>query len=238
MPSDDHYVECSDTPREHRARRLAVRPPPRRAGRLGARPAADPSRVLGADERLPLSPRPPDPPPSPFAPRQISADASLASSRAFARAVGSRTRRYLLLGQLKRFLADSQALPVAVGLVVGSAISKNADQFVASFVTPLLAAIAGNSHLKNESFSLNGAVFAWGAFVESVVETVFTIVCLFYLVVAPMCRLGAVEWSPKIACPECESAVSDTCRRCPHCAQPVVREDPGGRDERNENESR
>ena len=36
----------------------------------------------------------------------------------------------------------------------------------------------------------------------------------------------------------CSSAVSDTCRRCPHCAQPVVREDPGGRDERNENESR
>ena len=238
MPSDDHYVECSDTPREHRARRLAVRPPPSRVERdVSARaPAADPSRVLGADERLPLSHRPPDPPPS--LPRQISADASLASSRAFARAVGSRTRRYLLLGQLKRFLADSQALPVAVGLVVGSAISKNADQFVASFVTPLLAAIAGNSHLKNESFSLNGAVFAWGAFVESVVETVFTIVCLFYLVVAPMCRLGAIEWSPKIACPECESAVSDTCRRCPHCAQPVVREDPGGRDERNENESR
>ncbi len=214
-------------------------PPPASSGTSRRAPPPPTRRAFSElTNASPFRPARPTPPPSPFAPRQISADASLASSRAFARAVGSRTRRYLLLGQLKRFLADSQALPVAVGLVVGSAISKNADQFVASFVTPLLAAIAGNSHLKNESFSLNGAVFAWGAFVESVVETVFTIVCLFYLVVAPMCRLGAVEWSPKIACPECESAVSDTCRRCPHCAQPVVREDPGGRDERNENESR
>ena len=35
------------------------------------------------------------------------------------------------------------------------------------------------------SFTINEAVFAYGAFLQSIIQTAFTVVALFYLVVRP-----------------------------------------------------
>lgn len=175
--------------------------------------------------------------PSPLAHQALSADPSrhaidhvIAKSRRFVRKVNRKTRRLLLLKQLSQFVVSSQAVPVALALLFGQCLSKNTDAFVGAFVSPLIAAISGEyANLANAQFTINGAVFAWGAFAESLLETACTVVATFYLVVVPMSRPTALKWTPQRACPECQSWIKETCRRCPVCTQPVT--DPPKREE-------
>lgn len=170
-----------------------------------------------------IPPAPTDQTPSGDPSHRHAIDHALAGSRRFVRKVNRKTRRLLLLKQLSQFVVSSQAVPVAVGLLFGQCLSKNADAFVAAFVSPLIAALSGEySHLANAHFTINGAVFAWGAFAESLLETACTVVATFYLVVVPMSRVTALKWTPQRACPECQSWIKETCRRCPICTQPVV----------------
>ena len=120
-----------------------------------------------------------------------------------ARLVDRRARRVLHLDRLGRFITSSQAVPVAVGLVFGSALRQLVDAFTTALVAPLVASVGGHSHLVSLRFVVHGLAFDYGVFVQAVLETFLTIVALFYLVVVPSSAVKSLRLSPTRPCPEC-----------------------------------
>lgn len=59
----------------------------------------------------------------------------------------------------------------------------------------------GKTHLSSMSFTINEAVFAYGAFLQSVIQTAFTVVALFYLVVRRPPFFNTPPIQQQTACP-------------------------------------
>ena len=87
----------------------------------------------------------------------------------------------------------TQAMPIAVGLCVGTIVQHLIDSFVEAFVAPLFSMMAQEKVISSMSFSLAGAEFAYGRFIESLFRALFTIVAVFYLVVLPMKYCGPLR---------------------------------------------
>ena len=155
-----------------------------------------------------------------------------------ARLVDRRARRVLHLDRLGRFITSSQAVPVAVGLVFGSALRQLVDAFTTALVAPLVASVGGHSHLVSLRFVVHGLAFDYGVFVQAVLETFLTIVALFYLVVVPSSAVKSLRLSPTRPCPECLSWINENARRCCHCCSrtgfAVAREEEDAKDAKDE----
>lgn len=142
-------------------------------------------------------------------------------AREEARQVRRRVKRIMLGDRLHQFILSSQAVPVAVGVVFGSCLKNNVDAFVTAFIAPSIAAIEGRTHLRDTQFTFNRSIFPYGVFLESMIETAFTVLALFYLIVVPMSMFTSLKYVPLRTCEECASWVKETAKRCPSCGQPT-----------------
>ena len=88
----------------------------------------------------------------------------------------------------KEFIMRGNVVDLAVGVVIGAAFNALVTQFTASFLTPLIAAIFGGGELGG-TFTINGQIFNWGAFVTAIITFVITAAVVYFLVVVPMNHL-------------------------------------------------
>ena len=85
----------------------------------------------------------------------------------------------------KDFLLRGNVVDLAVAVVIGTAFTLLVGQFTASFLEPLIALIGGGG-LDGGTFTINGQVFDWGAFVNQVITFVLTATVVYFAVVLPM----------------------------------------------------
>jgi large conductance mechanosensitive channel len=87
-----------------------------------------------------------------------------------------------LVGGYRQFLADYGVLPLAIGVVVGSAVNDFVKSIVDGLLTPLIALVSPGSRLQNLQFEVHGAVFKIGMVINAALSfmSVFLVV---YLVV-------------------------------------------------------
>jgi large conductance mechanosensitive channel len=85
----------------------------------------------------------------------------------------------------KDFLLRGNVVDLAVAVVIGTAFTLLVGQFTASFLEPLIALIGGGG-LDGGTFTINGQVFDWGAFVNQVITFVLTATVVYFVVVLPM----------------------------------------------------
>ena len=85
----------------------------------------------------------------------------------------------------KDFLLRGNVVDLAVAVVIGTAFTLLVGQFTASFLEPLIALIGGGG-LDGGTFTINGQVFDWGAFVNQVITFVLTATVVYFVVVVPM----------------------------------------------------
>lgn len=119
---------------------------------------------------------------------------------------------------------------LAVGVVVGAAFGALVNALVKDLLTPLIAAVAKVPDFSGLSFSLNGSQFMYGDFINALVSFFLVATAVFFFVIKPMNVLVARAHKEPPAdpttrkCPECESEISITAKRCAHCAQVVVQD--------------
>jgi large conductance mechanosensitive channel len=87
------------------------------------------------------------------------------------------------------FVREQGVVGVAIGLVIGTQIKTLVDQFIASFVNPLLGLmLPGKGDLATKTFSLtlNGKtnIFSWGAFVAQLLSFLATAAIVYFAVKA------------------------------------------------------
>lgn len=130
--------------------------------------------------------------------------------------------------EFRNFILRGNVVDLAVAVAVGAAFTAVINQFVKSFITPLIGAIFGHSnHGKNAFsslvFSINGSTFSYGDFITAAITFLITATVVFFVVVKPsqalLRRFGMTpaEPPPKASCPECLTEIPVAATRCAAC---------------------
>jgi large conductance mechanosensitive channel len=101
-----------------------------------------------------------------------------------------------MVDEFRDFLLRGNLLELAVAFVMGLAFAALVTSFVESFITPLLAAIVGEADFSGWFFTVNGAVFAYGAFLTAAITFVTTAAAVFFFVVKPVNAIMARVTTP------------------------------------------
>ena len=136
----------------------------------------------------------------------------------------------------KKFLLRGNVVDLAVAVVIGAAFGALVTAFTASFITPLLAAIAGKADFSKLYFTVHHSRFTYGLFINAVVAFIIIATVIYFFVVAPMnavtarMRKGEAPADPTTKrCPECLSEIPIAARRCAFCTTPLASTAAAGR---------
>jgi large conductance mechanosensitive channel len=124
----------------------------------------------------------------------------------------------------REFLLKGDLITIAVGLVMALATTALIDSLVSSLITPIIAAIVGEPSFAELSFTINGSVFHYGAFLNAAITFVSIAAAVYFFIVVPYkayqeARGVSAKTRP---CPECATTISVAAKRCPNCTEPVL----------------
>ena len=96
-----------------------------------------------------------------------------------------------MLREFKDFLMKGNIVDLAVAFVIGVAFAAVVNSFVNDLIMPLIAMIIGKPDFSDLTFTINDAVFRYGAFITAVITFVAIAAAVFFFVVKPMQAIKA-----------------------------------------------
>jgi len=100
-----------------------------------------------------------------------------------------------MLKEFKDFLFRGNIVELAVAFVMGVAFAAVVNSLVNNLVMPIIAMIIGKPNFNDLTFTINDAVFRYGAFITDVIQFVAIAVAVFFFIVKPaqamMARRGS-----------------------------------------------
>lgn len=112
-----------------------------------------------------------------------------------------------MLHEFRDFLLRGNIVAVAVAFVMGVAFAAVVNSLVNDLIMPIIAMIVGKPDFSDLTFTINDALFRYGAFLTSVITFVAIAAAIFLFVVKPMDALAARQAKDE------EETVSDEERR-------------------------
>ena len=112
-----------------------------------------------------------------------------------------------MIKEFRDFLMRGNLVELAVAFVMGLAFAALIASFVDDLVMPIIAMIIGKPDFTGLTFTINDAVFRYGAFLTAAITFLATAAAIFFFVVKPMNALMARMQKPS------EEAISDEERR-------------------------
>ncbi len=113
-----------------------------------------------------------------------------------------------MIKEFRDFLMRGNLVELAVAFVIGLAFAALIASFVDNLVMPVIAMIIGKPDFSGLTFTINDAVFGYGAFITAAITFLATAAAIFFFVVKPMSALMA-----RMKKPAEEEAVPDEERR-------------------------
>jgi large conductance mechanosensitive channel len=129
--------------------------------------------------------------------------------------------------EFKEFLLRGNILDLAVAIIIGVAFTAVVTSLVENLITPFIAAIGGQPDFAGLTFTINGSVFRYGEFLNSLFSFMVIAAVVFFLVIKPanaMIRRYRTEPAPDPTmrkCPECLSDIPTAANRCAFCTTEV-----------------
>ena len=96
-----------------------------------------------------------------------------------------------MLEELKNFLFRGNIIELAVAFVMGVAFAALINSFVDNLVMPVIAMIIGKPDFSSLTFTINDAVFGYGAFITDAIQFVAIGAAVFFFVVKPVQAMQA-----------------------------------------------
>jgi large conductance mechanosensitive channel len=137
------------------------------------------------------------------------------------------TQRKSLISEFKDFVLRGNVIDLGVAVVIGAAFGTVVTALVKDILTPMVAAIFGEPDFSSLTFGINGSVFRYGDFINTVIAFLSVAAVIFFLVVKPTNvlherRKRVLEpESSNRPCPECLSQMPKLASRCAHCTAVV-----------------
>ena len=96
-----------------------------------------------------------------------------------------------MLEELRNFLFRGNIVELAVAFVMGVAFAAVINSLVDNLIMPIIAMIIGKPDFSDLTFTINDAVFRYGAFITSVITFIAVGAAVFFFVVKPMQMMAA-----------------------------------------------
>jgi large conductance mechanosensitive channel len=96
-----------------------------------------------------------------------------------------------MLKEFRNFLMQGNIVALAVAFVIGVAFAAVVNSLVNDLIMPIIAMIIGKPDFSNLTFTINDAVFRYGAFITAVITFIAIAAAVFFFVVKPMAMLEA-----------------------------------------------
>jgi large conductance mechanosensitive channel len=112
-----------------------------------------------------------------------------------------------MIKEFRDFLLRGNIVELAVAFVMGVAFAAVVNSLVDNLVMPIIAMIIGKPDFGDLTFTINDAVFRYGAFLTDVIQFVAIAAAVFFFVVKPMNAIMARGRKPT------DEVVSDEERR-------------------------
>ena len=91
-----------------------------------------------------------------------------------------------MVKEFRDFLLRGNIVELAIAFVMGLAFAAVVNSLVDNLVMPVIAMIIGKPDFSDLTFTINDAVFRYGAFITDVVQFVAIAAAVFFFVVKPM----------------------------------------------------
>jgi large conductance mechanosensitive channel len=114
------------------------------------------------------------------------------------------------------FILRGNVVDLAVAVVIGLAFGAVVTSMVEDLFTPLIGAVIGEPDFSGLTFTINGSVFYYGNFLNSLISFLSIAAVVYFLVILPMNTFFA-RAATKKQCPECLSEIPIAAKRCAFC---------------------
>ncbi len=91
-----------------------------------------------------------------------------------------------MLREFRDFLLRGNIVEIAIAFVMGIAFAAVVNSLVNDLVMPIIAMIFGKPDFSALTFTINDAVFRYGAFITAVIQFVAIAAAVFFFVVKPV----------------------------------------------------
>ncbi|QEA30783.1 large-conductance mechanosensitive channel protein MscL [Secundilactobacillus malefermentans] len=89
-----------------------------------------------------------------------------------------------MLKEFKEFIARGNVIDLAVGVIIGSAFTAIVTSLTTNLINPLLGIFLGRMNLTKLAFTVGGAQFKYGAFLNAIVNFLIIAFVVFLMVKA------------------------------------------------------
>ena len=90
----------------------------------------------------------------------------------------------------KDFISRGNVVDMAVGVVMGGAVTAVVPSLVENFINPLVAMIFGKPDMSDLlKFTFNGATISFGAILTALINFLIIAVAVYFFIVLPMSKL-------------------------------------------------
>ena len=91
-----------------------------------------------------------------------------------------------MIKEFRDFLMRGNIVDLAVAVVIGAAFGAVVTSLVDNMIMPIIGIFGGSPDFTANTFTINGSVFGWGAFVTALITFVIIAAVIFVVVVKPM----------------------------------------------------
>jgi large conductance mechanosensitive channel len=134
----------------------------------------------------------------------------------------------IMLTEFKKFLLQTNALALAVGVIIGAAVGKVVSSLVADILMPLIGLLIPGGAWREQKWVLTvkpdgtpANSITYGAFLGNVIDFVIIAFVVFMITKALLKPAPAEPGPPSKECPECKEIIPAAARKCRACASPV-----------------
>ena len=96
-----------------------------------------------------------------------------------------------MIKEFREFLLRGNVIDLAVAVIIGAAFGAVVTSFVEDLLTPLIAAVGGETDFAGLTFTINESRFRYGEFINAVISFVIIAAAVFFAVVKPVNALMA-----------------------------------------------
>lgn len=133
-----------------------------------------------------------------------------------------------MLAEFKKFLLQTNAMALAVGVIIGGAVGKVVSSLVSDVLMPLIGLALPGGDWREAKIVLSqkidgspGGALTYGGFIGSIVDFVIIAFAVFMITKAILKPAPAAPGPPMKKCPECTEEIPLAARRCKFCTAPV-----------------
>src|SRR4051794_28517352 len=127
-----------------------------------------------------------------------------------------------MLAEFRGFLTKTNALALAVGVIIGAAVGNIVSALAADILMPIVGLVLPGGNWRDAKFVLSReSAILYGHFIGTFIDFVIISLVLF-LIVRSLVRPQPVSApEPTKVCPECLDVIPQAARRCRACTATV-----------------